>query len=278
MINKQVVLVTGASSGIGLALVKEFYKKGFKVYGTTRQPDQINPELKQGLRFLELDVTNHSSQAQCIESIIKAENKIDVVVNNAGFGMMGPLADIPVDEIRRQFEVNFFGLVAINRLIIPQMIKQHSGKIVNLSSISGVMPTAFSGAYCASKAAVNAYSDALRIELKPFNIQVITVQPGRILSNFGKNAFKNLVFNKDNSAYAPISKYIEKRVLISQENATTAEEFARRLVKELVKSSPKAVSRIGKSSFLYAFMKRWIPDSILDMIISKTFGLNQLHQ
>jgi short-subunit dehydrogenase len=150
--------------------------------------------------------------------------------------------------------------------------------IVNISSISGVMPSAFAGAYCASKAAVNAWSDTLRIELKPFGIQVVTVQPGAIRSNFGNIASKNLSYDKDNSAYKPIADFIAKRAMISQEKATDSEEFARRLVRQLVKKNLKSVIRIGKSSTLFPLMKRWLPTSLLDSIISDKFGLTMLRK
>jgi short-subunit dehydrogenase len=123
---------------------------------------------------------------------------------------------------------------------------------------------------------MNAWSDTLRIELRPFGIQVITVQPGAIRSNFGNSASENLAFEKENSAYAPIADFINKRAVISQQGATGAEEFARRLISQLVKKNPKSIIRIGKSSILYPLMKRWLPTSLLDTIISGKFGLTQL--
>jgi short-subunit dehydrogenase len=275
---KSIVLVTGASSGIGLALAKQFLEKGFKVYGTTRKPVSADAQTGHGIAFLPLDVTDQPAQQECISLILKREGHIDILVNNAGFGLMGPLAEIPDSEMKRQFETNFFGLASMNRFVIPCMIEQGSGIIVNISSISGVMPSAFSGAYCASKAAVNAYSDSLRMELKPFGIKVLTVQPGGIRSNFGENAFKNMVFDNEHSIYLPIATFVEKRALISQDKATPAEVLAKRLYKEIVKPSPAAVIRIGKSSFIYPFLKRWIPTALLDNMVSGTFGLNRINR
>jgi short-subunit dehydrogenase len=276
MNRKPVVLITGASSGIGLALANQFLEKGFKVYGTTRKPEFLEARYKNGITLMLLDITDQQAQQECISKILKQEDRIDILVNNAGFGLMGPLAEIPDAELKRQFETNFFALAAMNRSVIPQMVKQGAGKIVNISSISGVMPSAFSGAYCASKSAVNSYSDSLRMELKPFGIKVITVQPGGIRSDFGKNSLKNTILDKEHSIYSSIASYVEKRALISQEKATPAEVLAKRLTKEIIKPSPKALIRSGKSSFLYPFLKRWLPTTMLDKIIAGTFGLNQV--
>jgi NAD(P)-dependent dehydrogenase (short-subunit alcohol dehydrogenase family) len=276
--DKKIVLVTGASSGIGMAIAKEFFNLGFTVYGTSRQPEKVDKEQGGVITFLALDITDATSRDACIEQIFALEGKLDILVNNAGYGQMGPLSDLPDEVMLRQFETNMLGPASLTKLVLRAMIRQKSGMIVNISSISGVMPSAFAGAYCSSKAAMNAWSDTLRIELKPFGIQVITVQPGAIRSNFGNMASKNLSFDKLNTAYAPISDFIRKRAMISQEGATDAEEFARRLIRKLVKKKPKSIIRIGKSSILYPLMKRWLPTHLLDAIISSKFGLTKLRQ
>ena len=273
---RQIVLVTGASSGIGLAIAKEFINKGFKVYGTTRNPEKIEMEYTGKIVFLPLEITDQQSRKTCVEQILNLEGNIDILVNNAGYGQMGPLAEMPVEIMRKQFDVNLIGPASITQMVIPAMVKQKSGMIVNICSISGVMPSAFAGTYCASKAALNAWSDSLRMELKPFGIKVITVQPGAILSNFGNTAEDSLVFNREQSFYAPIAEFINKRAQISQEGASSAEEFARRLIRQLTKERPKAIIRIGKSSIIYPLLKRWLPTIMLDKIISKKFGLTRL--
>lgn len=251
---------------------------GFKVYGTSRSPEKINNDLDAAIEFLSLDLTSDYSRKVCISTLLKREGQIDILINNAGYGQMGPLIDIPKETLQKQFETNLFGPAALTQLVIPAMINRRSGKIVNISSISGVLPSAFSGAYCASKAAMNAWSDALRMELKPFGIKVITVQPGAILSNFGDSASNSLTFTsvQEKSYYAPIAEFISNRAKISQINATPAEVFAKRLVKQLLRNRPKSVIRIGKSSFIFPFLKRWLPDFLLDKIISRKFGLTKL--
>ncbi len=276
--NKKVVLITGVSSGIGLELAKEFEGLGFTVFGTSRNPEKLSKEYTGGITLLQLNVNNAGSRKACINQILEKAGGINILVNNAGYGQMGPLADITDEIMHRQFETNLFGPAALTQLVIPAMIKQKSGMIVNISSISGVMPSAFAGAYCASKAAMNAWSDTLRIELKPFGIQVITVQPGAIQSNFGKTAAETLAFDKEHSFYAPVADFVNKRAIISQEGATTSEEFAARLLKHLLKKNPKPIIRIGKSSTLYSLMKRCLPTTLLDSIIAGKFGLTQLRK
>lgn len=276
--SKQIVLITGASSGIGMAIAKEFSKKGFKVYGTSRYPERITIDQYPKISFLHLDITDVLSRTFCVEKVLALEGQINILVNNAGYGQMGPLMDIHDEIFDKQMQTNLLGPASLTRLVVPSMIKNKSGMLVNISSISGVMPSAFAGAYCASKAAMNAWSDTLRMELKPFGIKVITVQPGAIHSNFGNYASQNLVFAKDQSLYAPIADFVDKRAYISQEGATTADDFARRLVAQLLKKHPKSIIRIGKSSFIYPFMKRWLPDFILDGIISRNFGLSKLQK
>lgn len=274
--SRQIVLVTGASSGIGNAVAKEFINKGFKVYGTSRNPGKISKQQAGEIMFLSLDLSDVESRKACIDNILRLEGQINILVNNAGYGQMGPLADISVEQMHKQFETNLFGPASLAQRVIPAMIKQKSGMIVNISSISGVVPSAFAGVYCASKAAMNAWSDTLRMELKPFGVKVITVQSGAIESNFGKTAAESFAFGKEASIYTPIAEFVNKRAFISQQGAMPANEFAQRLVKQLIKKRPHTIIRLGKSSVIYPLLKRWLPTFMLDSIISRKFGLSRL--
>lgn len=271
-----VALITGASSGIGKAIAIELLNQGFTVYGTSRKSAA---ETGEGLMtILRMDITDPASRQECIDKVLQTEGRIDLLVNNAGYGQMGPLAELPADKMHMQIETNLLGPAELTRLVIPSMMKQKKGTIVNISSISGVMPSAFSGAYCASKAAMTAWSETLRMELAPFGIRVTTVQPGAIQSDFGQVATRNLAFDTDHSAFRPIGEYILKRAMVSQERATSSVVFAKKLVRQILKKHPKAIIRIGKSSFLYPFMKRWLPTCILDRIIAGKFGLLKLRR
>jgi len=276
MHNDKTVLVTGASSGIGLAIAKRFLELGFKVYGTARNPEKTDPTTIQGINMLSLDITDTGSARACIDQILKKESKIDILVNNAGYGLMGPIAELSLEDLNIQFQTNVIGTIALTQMVIPAMVASGSGMIVNIISIAAVLSTAFSGAYCASKAAMNSFSEVMRIELKPFNINVVAVQPGAIKSNFGINASKNLERYGKNSLYISIAGYIEKRAMVSQQNTTSAEEFAFRLIKKLLKPNPPGLIRIGKESFKLPLLKSILPAKILESMISRRFGLDKL--
>ena len=192
MDKNSVVLISGCSSGIGLALCREFTLRGCKVFATARKPEAIDYLKEECAEITALDVTDQKSIDACVAEVIAKAGRIDVLVNNAGYALIGPVIDLSMDDLRLQFETNVIGLTALTKAVAPHMIKQHSGVIVNISSVSGICATPFAGAYCASKAAVNLLSDSLRAELAPFGISVVTVQPGAIKSGFGNAAAKSI--------------------------------------------------------------------------------------
>jgi short-subunit dehydrogenase len=199
---------------------------------------------------------------------------VALLINNAGYGALGPLGELPMNELRLQFETNVFGIVALVQALLPDMVRQRSGRIVNISSVSGVLPTPFAGAYCATKAAVNALSDSLRMELQPFGIEVITVHWG-VASQFSATAAKRSNL-KEASLYAAVTDAIAARVGASQARATPAEVFARKMADAVLAPNPQAVVRIGHHSLLLPFLKRWLPTRALDRVLSRRFRLNRL--
>lgn len=221
-----------------------------------------------------LDVTDETSIKACVDSVIAKAGRIDMLVNNAGLLLIGPLVELETSELRRQFETNVIGLNALTRAAVPHMIKRKSGKIVNISSVSGVLPTPFAGAYCSTKAALTALSDSLRMELVPLGIKVITVQPGGIKSNLSINADKELERFKK-TPYGPIQNFIVARANASQENATPAETFAKELVDKLVLGKTPKFIRLGKDSTLLPLIARF-SRAFTDALLSKKFGLDKL--
>jgi short-subunit dehydrogenase len=209
-----------------------------------------------------------------VDSVIAKADRIDMLVNNAGLLLIGPLVELETSELRRQFETNVLGLAALTRAVVPHMIKKRKGKIVNISSISGVLNTPFAGANCSTKAAVTSFSDTLRMELAPFGIQVITVQPGGIKTNLSDNADKELDRFKK-TPYGPIQNFIVARANASQENATPAEVFAKELVDKLERKKTPKFIRLGKDSTLLSFIAKF-PRAFTDALLSKKFGLNKL--
>lgn len=272
-----ITLITGCSTGIGRALALEFHKRGQKVCATARRLDTLKELADAGMLTAELDVTDSTSVDNLINHFQSEGISVHTLINNAGYGAMGALTDIPLDEVRRLFEVNVFSVFDLCRRFSNQMIEKRSGMIINISSISGITPTPFSGAYCASKAAVTAMSDVLRMELAPFGIKVMIVQPGGIASNFGNRAEQDTTIAK-NSPYNPIKDAILARAQGSQQNATPAEEFAETLADAALKDNPPEVIRIGTRSFMLPFLKRWLPVKTLDRMFKKRFHLDQLQK
>lgn len=270
-----IVLITGCSSGIGKALALAFHRQGHKVVATARRLQAMQDLAEAGIRTLALDVTQASDIQRVLDQLRDAGCTVGTLVNNAGYGAMGPLLDLPHAEWQKQFDVNVFAPMALTRAVVPEMIKRRSGQIVNISSVSGVMPTPFAGAYCASKAALNAATDSLRMELRPFGISVVTVQPGGIESAFGERAADQVSMAPD-SPYQPIRAGVLSRANESQAGATPADVFASALVAQLDRPYPPAVIRLGQKSTLMPLMRWLLPIAWIDRILSKRFSLNQL--
>src|SRR5690606_2418209 len=170
---KEVVVITGASSGIGKASAIYLADKGFKVYALARRLDKLKELLPYGVDIIVCDVTDKYSRMAAIDTIYQREGRIDVLYNNAGYGLFGPIEDISESDAKAQFEVNLFGLAEMTKLVLPIMRKQKRGKIINTSSIGGRVVSLLGGWYHASKFAVEGFSDALRLEVKQFGIKVV---------------------------------------------------------------------------------------------------------
>ncbi|MGW8958165.1 oxidoreductase [Paenibacillus sp. NPDC055715] len=205
--SQKVALITGASSGIGKEVAIELKNKGFTVYAAARSIDKMQDLATKGIRPISLDVTNDESMIQAVNEILKKEGRIDILVNNAEYGSYGAIEDIPMEEARRQMEVNVFGLARLIQLVVPSMRKNKFGKIVNVSSMGGKIWTNFGGCYHATKFAVEGLSDCLRLELEPFGIDVIVVEQGGIKTDWGIIAAGHL---KKVSAKGPYAQAANK--------------------------------------------------------------------
>ena len=229
-----IVLVTGASSGIGYQSAILLAKKGHKVYGAARRVERMEPLRQFGITPVSLDVTSEASMQACVADILAAEGRIDVLVNNAGYGYFGAIENVTMEEARRQLEVNVFGLARLTQLVLPSMREHGFGRIVNIGSVAGRVVLPFGGWYHVSKYSVEALSDALRIELKPFGIDVVLIEPGGINTEWGHIAADHLEESCKGTPYeAPARK--EARLM----HLTYNEKYL---------SSPDVVSRaIGKA-------------------------------
>ena len=266
-------LITGCSSGIGRALADAFKAAGYTVWATARKPQDLAVLEAAGFTAVTLDVNDQPAVAALAERLEREEGGLDVLVNNAGFGAMGPLLDGGVEALRKQFDTNVFALVDVTRACFP-LLRKRRGLVVNIGSVSGVLVTPFAGAYCASKAAVHALSDALRLELAPFGIDLMEVQPGAIASSFGASATReaeNLIAK--GSPWWPVREGIRARARASQDNPTPAEDFARTLLAAVQRKPRPSLVRIGNGSRALPLLARWVPRSLLDRVLKKRFGL-----
>ena len=200
MKNAKVILITGASSGIGYDAAQTLAQQGHKVYAAARRVEKMEPLKAFGVQVVKMDVTDEESMQNGVQAVIQAEGRIDVLVNNAGYGFFGAIENVPMEEARRQLEVNVFGLARLTQLVLPYMRQQKCGRIVNTSSIAGKMAFYLGGWYNVTKYSVEAFSDALRMEVKPFGIDVVMIEPGAIKTDWGIIAAKHL---KESSAGTP---------------------------------------------------------------------------
>jgi NAD(P)-dependent dehydrogenase (short-subunit alcohol dehydrogenase family) len=268
-----VALITGCSSGIGRALADAFKAAGFEVWASARKAEDVALLASAGFTAVQLDVNDNTALEQLGERINQQHGGLDVLINNAGYGAMGPLLDGGVPAMQRQFETNVFSIVGVTRALFP-VLRRTKGLVVNIGSVSGVLVTPFAGAYCASKAAVHALSDALRMELAPFGIRVMEVQPGAIQSSFAKNAgheAEQLI--NEQSPWFALREGIRARAKASQDKPTPASEFAAVLLKAVQQSKPPRLIRIGNGSRALPLLAALLPKGLLESTLMKRFGL-----
>ncbi len=268
-------LITGCSSGIGRALADAFKAAGYQVWATARKAGNIEALNAAGFIGVALDVNDSLAISQLAMRLQLEAGRLDVLINNAGYGAMGPLLDGGVEALRRQFETNVFAIVGVTRALFP-LLRTSRGLVINIGSVSGVLVTPFAGAYCASKAAVHALSDALRMELAPFAIEVMEVQPGAIASSFGANASQQAEQLIDEaSPWWPIRDGIRARANASQDHPTPAEHFARQVLAAVQSKKRPGLLRLGNGSRALPLLAALIPTRLLQAGLKKRFGLNR---
>ena len=201
MKNAKVILITGASSGIGYDTAMTLAKQGYKVYAAARRVERMEPLRSFGAVPVRLDVTDETSINECVNAVMAAEQRIDVLINNAGYGFFGAIENVPMEDARRQLEVNVFGLARLCQLVLPVMRKQGSGRIINTSSVAGKAVLYYGGWYNVTKFSVEAFSDALRMETQPLGIDVVMIEPGGIKTEWGHIAADHLAESSKGTAY-----------------------------------------------------------------------------
>lgn len=268
-----VVLITGCSSGIGRALADAFKAVGHEVWATARKTADVETLAAAGFRAVELDVNDRAAIDRLAAQLEQHGKGLDVLINNAGYGGIGPLLDGGVEAMRRQFETNVFSIVGVTRALFP-LLRRNKALIVNIGSVSGVLTTPFGGAYCASKAAVSSLSDALRMELAPFGMRVMEVQPGAIDTRFATNAKHEAEqVIHEGSAWWPLREGVRARANASQTHPTPARNVARDVLNAVQKSNPPRLLRSGNGCRALPMMARLLPKALLERILCKRFKL-----
>jgi len=271
---EKIALITGCSSGIGREIAIELNKRGVKVIATARTPEKISDLKRKGILTEKLDVTNYPEMELLIKNLKEKNLFPDILINNAGYGIMGAALEVPIEKIELEFRTNVFGALKLAQIVGREMVKNKKGLIVNIGSVAGLLTTPFASVYSASKAAINAFTDGLRIELKPFNVKVLLVQPGAIVSKFGENALKETTEAfPENSFYADYRDRVIRRATLSQEKATPTTIFVKKLSNKILSKNPPPVFRFGEKSFLSFFLSKFIPAGIRDYLLGKAFGI-----
>ncbi len=265
----KVVLITGGSSGIGKSVGEFLTQKGCIVYGTSRNPQKIK---NHPFQLVALDVNNMESINQAVAEVIAAEGKLDVLVNNAGMGITGPIEETPTNEMRKVFDTNLFGAIDVMKAVLPQMRKQQSGLIINVTSIAGYMGLPFRGIYSATKGALEIVTEAIRMEVKNFGIEVSNVAPGDFATNIASGRYHTPVF--ENSPYKKV--YQENLDLMNAHVDSGGDpiEMAKAIYKVMNTSKPKIHYKVG--DFMQKFsivLKKILPDKIYEKLLMNHYKL-----
>ena len=266
---KKVILVTGASSGIGFDAAVALAKQGHRVYAAARRVERMEPLKAFGVVLLRMDVTDEASMEAGARTVLEAEGRIDALVNNAGYGYFGAIENVPLEEARRQLEVNVFGLARLCQLVLPSMRAQGSGRIVNISSVAGKTVLYFGGWYHVSKFSVEALSDALRMELKPFGIDVSMIEPGGIKTNWGIIAADHLAESSKGTPYEAegLREAETMRKAYSMRLLSKPSVVTRAISKAVNSRRPRARYRVGFGAGTLVFFHRLLPTRWWDAIL-----------
>lgn len=268
---KKVALVTGASSGIGYEVALDLKAAGFTVYGAARRTDKLESLKKHDIKAISLDVTDEASMENCVSSILEQEGRIDVLVNNAGYGSYGAIEDVPMEEARRQIEVNLFGLARMSQLVLPAMRQHKFGRIINISSMGGKIYTSFGGWYHATKFAVEGLSDCMRLEVEAFGIDVVVVEPGGIKTDWGIIASENLKKTSAKGAYkAAANKSADNlKKMYSGNSLSSPKVISKAVTKAATAKKPKTRYLIGYGAKPFVFLRRLLSDRMFDRIVRR---------
>jgi NAD(P)-dependent dehydrogenase (short-subunit alcohol dehydrogenase family) len=263
----KVVLVTGASSGIGLACAEHLASRGYRVYGASRSATsaaQVHP--------IAMDVTDNASVQSAVEHLLAREGRIDIVVNNAGMAIGGAVEDTSLEEARAQFDVNFFGVLRVCRTVLPHLRQQRAGYLVNIGSIGGLVAIPFQGLYSASKFALEGLTESLRMEMSPFGVRVVLLEPGDHRTGLTGNR-RMTADSQTNPAYRDRFQCAVDRIAKDEQNGPAPEAVARLLYQVINKRHPRLRYTVGPAPERAAvWLKRFAPYALVEKIMASYYS------
>ncbi|MEU6594540.1 oxidoreductase [Streptomyces sp. NPDC046881] len=275
MTTPKTALVTGASSGIGEATALKLISLGYTVYGAARRTDRLHKLAERGMRPLAMDVTDDESMRRGVDRIVSETGRIDVVVNNAGYGSYGALEDVPQEEARRQFDVNVFGAVRLTQIVLPHMRARRSGTVVNVTSMGGKIHTPLGGWYHGTKFALEALSDCLRMEVKPFGIDVVVIEPGGIRTEWSGIAADHLEKSSAGGAYSgqaeAVAASMRSEAMAKRMSPPTV--IAEAVGKAVTARRPRTRYATGFGARPLLALRRVLPDRAFDAMMARSVGL-----
>ncbi|MEM7297773.1 MAG: oxidoreductase [Bacteroidota bacterium] len=260
---KKVILITGASAGIGKATALQLINEGHTVYGAARRLDQMKDLEEAGGHAIKMDVLEEDQMQMGVNQILEKEGRIDVLVNNAGYAVYGSVEDIIIDEARRQFEVNIFGLARLTQMVLPHMREKKSGTIINISSIGGKIFTPLGAWYHATKHALEGWSDCLRMEVEQFGINVVIIEPGAIKTEFMDVMNQPMLDRSANGPYEALAKAVDKagnEAYTKKGRHSGPEVIAKTISKAISANKPNTRYASGAMAGMLLFMRKWLSD------------------
>ena len=269
MADQKVVLITGVSSGIGQATARLLAQRGFTVFGTSRHPSAAEKIL--GVEVLPLDVRVEESVSACVDAVLARAERVDVLVNNAGYVLGGATEEISLEEAKAQFETNFFGTVRMVKAVLPIMRRQGGGQIINVSSLVGLVPIPFGGFYSSSKFALEGYTEALRHEVKPFNVQVSLVEPGYVKTRLGDNTQRPATTISD---YDPWRRRFLEARRGHAEKASGPSLVAECVLSIIESPSPRLRVPVGGEATRTARLRRLLPERLFERGVRRYYQLD----
>ncbi len=264
---ERVVLVTGASRGIGKAIAEKFAQRGDRVFGTARHPESV--QWAPGM-LLPLDVQDERSGAQCVESLLSKAKRIDVLVNNAGISVYGAIEELSLAQVMTVFETNFFGVVRTTQAVLPTMRQQVAGRIVNIGSVAGFVPMPFQAVYAATKHALAGWTETLDLEVRPFGIRAILIQPGFFRTDIDRNSSVGSLL-KD--VYEGVRTRIVEKMRLSVENGDDPVKVAEAVVQAATEKDPNVKVLVGRGARQARILRTLLPRALFELGLRRQFGL-----